>query len=80
MDKRFASFLADLTNNAKAGIRHAPESFNALVKLVATDRVMMGSDYCFDMRRITQDQGKQAYPSSFMSISRSQFTVPIIVN
>jgi len=30
-------------------ISHAPESLNYLIKLVGVDRVMMGSDYCFDM-------------------------------
>ncbi len=30
-------------------ISHAPESLDYLVKLVGADRVMMGSDYCFDM-------------------------------
>ena len=30
-------------------ISHAPESLNYLIKLVGADRVMMGSDYCFDM-------------------------------
>src|SRR5919109_2807418 len=30
-------------------ISHAAESLNYLIKLVGADRVMMGSDYCFDM-------------------------------
>ena len=30
-------------------ISHAPESLNYLIKLVGADRVLMGSDYCFDM-------------------------------
>ena len=30
-------------------ISHAPESLNYLINLVGVDRVMMGSDYCFDM-------------------------------
>jgi aminocarboxymuconate-semialdehyde decarboxylase len=30
-------------------ISHAPESLRYLVKLVGADRVMLGSDYCFDM-------------------------------
>ena len=30
-------------------ISHAPESLAYLIKLVGVDRVMMGSDYCFDM-------------------------------
>jgi len=30
-------------------ISHAPESLNYLIKLVGVDRVLMGSDYCFDM-------------------------------
>jgi aminocarboxymuconate-semialdehyde decarboxylase len=30
-------------------ISHAPESLNYLIELVGADRVMMGSDYCFDM-------------------------------
>ena len=30
-------------------ISHAPESLNYLIKLVGADRVMVGSDYCFDM-------------------------------
>jgi aminocarboxymuconate-semialdehyde decarboxylase len=30
-------------------ISHAPESLSYLIKLVGADRVMMGSDYCFDM-------------------------------
>ena len=30
-------------------ISHAPESLDYLVNLVGADRVMMGSDYCFDM-------------------------------
>jgi aminocarboxymuconate-semialdehyde decarboxylase len=30
-------------------ISHAPESLDYLIKLVGVDRVMMGSDYCFDM-------------------------------
>ena len=30
-------------------ISHAPESLNYLIKLVGVDRVMIGSDYCFDM-------------------------------
>lgn len=30
-------------------ISHAPESLHYLINLVGADRVMMGSDYCFDM-------------------------------
>jgi aminocarboxymuconate-semialdehyde decarboxylase len=30
-------------------ISHAPESLSYLIDLVGADRVMMGSDYCFDM-------------------------------
>ena len=30
-------------------ISHAPESLQYLIKLVGADRVMVGSDYCFDM-------------------------------
>ena len=30
-------------------ISHAPESLNYLIRLVGADRVLMGSDYCFDM-------------------------------
>ena len=30
-------------------ISHAPESLRYLIKLVGADRVMLGSDYCFDM-------------------------------
>jgi aminocarboxymuconate-semialdehyde decarboxylase len=30
-------------------ISHAPESLNYLIDLVGSDRVMLGSDYCFDM-------------------------------
>jgi len=30
-------------------ISHAPESLRYLIKLVGADRVMIGSDYCFDM-------------------------------
>jgi aminocarboxymuconate-semialdehyde decarboxylase len=30
-------------------ISHAPESLRYLINLVGADRVMMGSDYCFDM-------------------------------
>ncbi len=30
-------------------ISHAPESLNYLIDLVGVDRVMLGSDYCFDM-------------------------------
>src|SRR5215475_13085767 len=30
-------------------ISHAPESLGYLIKLVGADRVMVGSDYCFDM-------------------------------
>jgi len=30
-------------------ISHAPESLRYLIELVGTDRVMLGSDYCFDM-------------------------------
>ncbi len=30
-------------------ISHAPESLSYLIKLVGADRVMIGSDYCFDM-------------------------------
>ncbi len=30
-------------------ISHAPDSLNYLIELVGADRVMLGSDYCFDM-------------------------------
>jgi aminocarboxymuconate-semialdehyde decarboxylase len=30
-------------------ISHAPESLKYLIDLVGVDRVMLGSDYCFDM-------------------------------
>jgi len=40
------SYLSRFTYDT---ISHAPESLDYLIKLVGTDRVMMGSDYCFDM-------------------------------
>jgi aminocarboxymuconate-semialdehyde decarboxylase len=44
--KRPSSYLRRFTYDT---ISHAPESLDYLIKLVGVDRVMMGSDYCFDM-------------------------------
>jgi aminocarboxymuconate-semialdehyde decarboxylase len=44
--KRPSSYLRRFTYDT---ISHAPESLNYLIKLVGADRVMLGSDYCFDM-------------------------------
>jgi aminocarboxymuconate-semialdehyde decarboxylase len=41
-----ASYLRRFTYDT---ISHAPESLGYLIKLVGADRVMIGSDYCFDM-------------------------------
>jgi len=41
-----ASYLRRFTYDT---ISHAPESLDYLINLVGADRVMMGSDYCFDM-------------------------------
>lgn len=44
--KPFAAYLRRFTYDT---ISHAPESMRYLVDLVGADRVMLGSDYCFDM-------------------------------
>src|SRR5262245_24761016 len=44
--KRPSNYLRRFTYDT---ISHAPESLDYLIKLVGADRVMMGSDYCFDM-------------------------------
>ena len=41
-----ASYLRRFTYDT---ISHAPESLRYLIDLVGADRVMLGSDYCFDM-------------------------------
>jgi aminocarboxymuconate-semialdehyde decarboxylase len=46
LKKQPSSYLRRFTYDT---ISHAPESLNYLIKLVGADRVMMGSDYCFDM-------------------------------
>ncbi len=46
LKKRPSSYLRRFTYDT---ISHAPESLNYLINLVGADRVMMGSDYCFDM-------------------------------
>ncbi|HEU4341414.1 MAG TPA: amidohydrolase family protein [Candidatus Binatia bacterium] len=46
LNKPPTSYLRRFTYDT---ISHAPESLNYLIKLVGVDRVMMGSDYCFDM-------------------------------
>jgi aminocarboxymuconate-semialdehyde decarboxylase len=46
LKKRPSSYLRRFTYDT---ISHAPESLGYLIKLVGVDRVMMGSDYCFDM-------------------------------
>jgi len=46
LKKRPSSYLRRFTYDT---ISHAPESLNYLIKLVGADRVMIGSDYCFDM-------------------------------
>jgi aminocarboxymuconate-semialdehyde decarboxylase len=42
----FAAYLRRFTYDT---ISHAPESMRYLIDLVGADRVMLGSDYCFDM-------------------------------
>jgi aminocarboxymuconate-semialdehyde decarboxylase len=44
--KPFAAYLRRFTYDT---ISHAPESMRYLINLVGADRVMLGSDYCFDM-------------------------------
>jgi aminocarboxymuconate-semialdehyde decarboxylase len=44
--KPFAAYLRRFTYDT---ISHAPESMRYLIGLVGADRVMLGSDYCFDM-------------------------------
>ena len=44
--KPFAAYLRRFTYDT---ISHAPESMRYLIDLVGPDRVMLGSDYCFDM-------------------------------
>jgi aminocarboxymuconate-semialdehyde decarboxylase len=44
--KPFAAYLRRFTYDT---ISHAPESMRYLIDLVGADRVMLGSDYCFDM-------------------------------
>jgi aminocarboxymuconate-semialdehyde decarboxylase len=44
--KPFSAYLRRFTYDT---ISHAPESMRYLVDLVGADRVMLGSDYCFDM-------------------------------
>jgi len=46
LKKAPSSYLRRFTYDT---ISHAPESLDYLIKLVGADRVMMGSDYCFDM-------------------------------
>ena len=46
LQKPPSSYLRRFTYDT---ISHAPESLNYLIKLVGADRVMIGSDYCFDM-------------------------------
>ena len=46
LKKPLSSYLRRFTYDT---ISHAPESLDYLVNLVGADRVMMGSDYCFDM-------------------------------
>jgi aminocarboxymuconate-semialdehyde decarboxylase len=46
LNKPPASYLRRFTYDT---ISHAPESLKYLIDLVGADRVMMGSDYCFDM-------------------------------
>jgi aminocarboxymuconate-semialdehyde decarboxylase len=42
----FRAYLRRFTYDT---IGHAPEVLEYLVKLVGVDRIVMGSDYCFDM-------------------------------
>lgn len=44
--KPFAAYLRRFTYDT---ISHAPDSMRYLIGLVGADRVMLGSDYCFDM-------------------------------
>ena len=44
--KPFSAYLRRFTYDT---ISHAPESMRYLINLVGADRVMLGSDYCFDM-------------------------------
>jgi aminocarboxymuconate-semialdehyde decarboxylase len=44
--KPFSAYLRRFTYDT---ISHAPESLRYLIDLVGADRVMLGSDYCFDM-------------------------------
>jgi aminocarboxymuconate-semialdehyde decarboxylase len=44
--KPFSAYLRRFTYDT---ISHAPESMRYLIDLVGADRVMLGSDYCFDM-------------------------------
>jgi aminocarboxymuconate-semialdehyde decarboxylase len=46
LKKSPASYLRRFTYDT---ISHAPESLEYLIDLVGADRVMLGSDYCFDM-------------------------------
>ena len=46
LKKSPSSYLRRFTYDT---ISHAPESLDYLIKLVGADRVMLGSDYCFDM-------------------------------
>jgi aminocarboxymuconate-semialdehyde decarboxylase len=46
LKKRPSSYLRRFTYDT---ISHAPESLDYLIKLAGADRVMLGSDYCFDM-------------------------------
>jgi aminocarboxymuconate-semialdehyde decarboxylase len=46
MKKPPSSYLRRFTYDT---ISHAPESLRYLINLVGADRVMLGSDYCFDM-------------------------------
>ncbi len=46
LKKRPSSYLRRFSYDT---ISHAPESLNYLISLVGADRVMVGSDYCFDM-------------------------------
>src|SRR5262252_10657478 len=52
-------------------ISHSPQSLNYLIKLVGADRVLMGSDYCFDMgyeRPVTVVTALKLSPSDRMKI------------
>jgi len=46
LKKRPSSYLRRFTYDT---ISHAPQSLRYLIELVGADRVMLGSDYCFDM-------------------------------